>query len=186
VLPDLFDRHPDHSAMHVLMEMVFQNMPRGSKPGCLGYLLHGRSQSGAPRRAVFTLNEDEQTRKRKAIEAHSSQTALSGRRLMRFATDTEGFVAGLDSHDRDQPTLPWLPPRLLRQWLLLLVVDADGGERVSLGAGKSANLFWRDGSPAAHTLRKLHRPYYVKLYCTLPSPWVFDGWGWCRFGPTRA
>lgn len=186
VLPDLFDRHPDHSAMHVLMEMVFQSMPRESKPECLGYLLHGRSQTGAPCRAVFTLSPDEQVRKRRAIAAHTSQTALSGRRLMRSATDTEFFVAGLDCHDRDRPTLPWLPPRLVRRWLALLAVDAGGGERVALAAGASANLFWRDGSPAARTSRTLQPPYYVKLYCPLPSPWVFDGWGWCRFGPARA
>lgn len=186
VLPDLVDRHPDHSAMHVLMEMVFQSMPRGPKPKCLGYLLHGRSQSGAPCRAVFTLNEKEQARKRKAIEAHASQTALSSRWLMRFATDAETFVAGLDCHDRDQPTLPWLPPRLLRRWLALLVVDAAGGEKAGLGEGKNATLFWRDGSPAARTSRVLQPPYYVKLYCPLPSPWVFDGWGWCRFGSAHA
>lgn len=186
VLPDLVDRHPDHSAMHVLMEMVFQGMPRQARPECLGYLLHGRSRSGAPCRAVFLLDPDEQARKRRAIAAHASQIALSGRRLMRFATDTEMFVAGLDCHDRDSPTLPWLPPRLARPWLALLAVDRCGGEKMGLSAGRDANLFWRDGSPAARTSRTLHLPFYVKLYCPLPSPWVFDGWGWCRFGPSRA
>ncbi|MGH8216828.1 MAG: PIG-L deacetylase family protein, partial [Rhodanobacteraceae bacterium] len=151
VLPDLVDRHPDHSAMHVLMEMVFQSKPRASKPECLGYLLHGRSRPGAPLHAVFALQPDELTRKRRAIAAHASQTALSGRRLMRFATDTESFVSGLDSHDRDQPTLPWMPPGPVRRWLSLLVVDRGGGERVRLSATKDANLFWRDGSPAART-----------------------------------
>lgn len=186
VLPDLVDRHPDHSAIHVLMEMVFQSMPRGARPECLGYLLHGRSRSGAPCRAVFQLDAEEQARKRKAIAAHASQTALSGRRLMRFATDTERFVAGLDSHDRDRPTLPWLPPRPARPWLALLAVDRAGGEKVRLSSTRDANLFWRDGSPAARTSRILQPPYYLKLYCPLPSPWVFDGWGWCRFGPARA
>lgn len=186
VLPDLVDRHPDHSAMHVLMEMVFQSMPREARPECLGYLLHGRSRSGAPCRSLFILEPDEQARKRKAIAAHASQMALSGRRLMRFATDTEKFVAGLDYHDRARPTLPWLPPRLARPWLALLAVDRAGGERVRLSATRRANLFWRDGSPAARTSRPLHAPYYVKLYCPLPSPWVFDGWGWCRFGAARA
>lgn len=186
VLPDLVDRHPDHSAMHVLMEMVFQNMPPGAKPECLGYLLHGPSRSGAPRRAVFALDSEERERKRRAITAHASQMALSGRWLMRSATNTESFVAGLDSHDRNRPTLPWLPPRLLRRWLALLTVDADGGEKVRLNPGNGANLFWRDGSPAARTSRTLRSPYYVKLYSPLPSPWVFDGWGWCRFGATRA
>jgi hypothetical protein len=64
----------------------------------------------------------------------------------------------------------------------LLAVDAAGGERIRLGAGVDATLFWRDGSPAARTSRVLRPPYYIKLYCPLPSPWVFDGWGWCRFG----
>ncbi len=186
VLPDLVDRHPDHSAIHVLMEMVFQSMPGTVQPACLGYLLHGRSRPGAPRRAVFTLSDDELSHKRTAIAAHASQTALSGRRLLRFAMPTESFVAGLDSHDQTGPNLPWRPPRWLRPCLALLVVDSNGGERVSLESRAGTNLFWRDGSPAASTSRVLRAPYYVKLYCPLPSPWVFDGWGWCRFGVPRA
>ncbi len=186
VLPDLVDRHPDHSALHVLMEMVFQGLPADARPECLGYLLHGRSRPGVRRRAVFALDGDERARKRVAIEAHASQTALSRGRLMRFAAQTEAFVAGLDSHDRMSTTLPWLPPRALRPWLAMLAVDAEGGERIRLSSGSSANLFWRDGSPAARSSRVLQPPYYVKLYCPLPSPWVFDGWGWCRFGCARA
>lgn len=185
VLPDLVDRHPDHSAIHVLVEMVFQTTPDVVKPACLGYLLHGRSQPGTPLRAEFALNGVEQSRKRAAIESHASQTALSRARLLRHAAASETFVAGLDSHDRVDTTLPWLPPRMLRPFLALLTVDADGGERVRLGGG-GANLFWRDGSPAARASRPLRLPYYVKLYCPLPSPWVFDGWGWCRFGEPRA
>ncbi len=185
VLPDLVDRHPDHSAMHVLAEMVFRQLPAELKPACLGYLLHGRSQPGVPRRAVFALAAGEQVHKRSAIEAHASQIALSRGRLLRFAAGAEHFVAGLDCHDRVESVLPWQPPHLLRPALALLAVDAAGGERVQLGAGRDANLFWRDGSPAARTSRVLQPPYYVKLYCPLPSPWVFDGWGWCRFGPVR-
>lgn len=186
VLPDLVDRHPDHSAIHVLVELAFQTLPVEVKPDCLGYLLHGRSQPGVPRRAVFALNADEHGRKARAIEAHASQTALSRARLLRFAGTTETFVAGLDCHDRVDPTLPWLPPRPLRRALALLAVDGAGGERIRLGAGRGANLFWRDGSPAACVPRALRPPYYIKLYCPLRSPWVFDGWGWCRFDRLRA
>jgi LmbE family N-acetylglucosaminyl deacetylase len=182
VLPDLVDRHPDHSALHVLMEMVFQTSPQMRKPDCMGYLLHGRSQPGVPQRAVFTLTEEEVSRKRRAIEAHASQIALSRARFLRFAAATESFVAGLECHDRAGATLPWLPSRTLLPFLALLVVDAAGGERLRLRPGPDANLFWRDGSPAARSSRTLRPPYYVKLYCPLPSPWVFDGWGWCRFG----
>jgi len=186
VLPDLVDRHPDHSAIHVLVELVFQAMPGAVKPACLGYLLHGRSRPGMPQRALFALDETEQQRKRSAVAAHASQTALSRGRLMRFVSPTESFVAGLDCHDRSGAILPWRPPRLLRPTLALLAVDAGGGEKVRLCGGADANLFWNDGAPAGKTSRALRPPYYVKLYCTLPSPWVFDGWGWCRFGAPHA
>ena len=181
VLPDLVDRHPDHSAVHVLTEMLFQTTPQLAKPECLGYLLHGRSRPGVPRRAVLTLTGDEAVRKRAAIGAHASQMALSGRRLLRAAKDSEAFVAGLDCHDRGVATLPWCPPRGLRRALALLVVDAHGGQRLRVG-GAGANLFWRDGTPAAGAEWVPQPPCYIKLYCPLPSPWVFDGWGWCRFG----
>ncbi|HEX7326757.1 MAG TPA: PIG-L deacetylase family protein [Rhodanobacteraceae bacterium] len=187
ILPDLVDRHPDHSALHVLAEMAFQTMPGdGPRPACLGYLLHGRSQPGTPAHAVFSMQPAEQARKLQAIEAHASQTALSGARLRRFAGATEPFVAGLESHDQAGTTLPWRPPRILRPLLALLVVDAGGGARVRIGGGGAGALRWADGSPAAQPARALRRPYYVKLYCPLPSPWVFDGWGWCRFGTPHA
>ncbi len=183
VLPDLVDRHPDHSALHVLMEMVFQGMPRELRPDCLGYVLHGRARSGIPRwRAQLALSTDEAAGKRRAIEAHASQMAFSRKRLLRFATDEESFVAGLECHDQSEQRLPWLPPRLMRPALALLLVDAHGGLRVPLVSDGNANLRWRDGSSAAWSPRALQAPYYVKLCCTLPSPWIFDGWGWCRFG----
>jgi LmbE family N-acetylglucosaminyl deacetylase len=51
-LPDLVDRHPDHSAIHVLTELAFQSMPGFLKPACLGYLLHGRGRPRGGPRAV--------------------------------------------------------------------------------------------------------------------------------------
>lgn len=186
VLPDLVDRHPDHSALHVLMEMVFQGMPRELRPACLGYLLHGRARPGKARRAQLALSAEESAGKRRAIAAHASQMALSRKRMLRFASDSESFVAGLECHDHSEQRLPWLPPRLLRPVLALLLVDAHGGLRVPLASVGSADLHWRDGSPAACTPRALQAPFYVKLYCTLPSPWIFDGWGWCRFGDAGA
>jgi LmbE family N-acetylglucosaminyl deacetylase len=181
-LPDLADRHPDHSAVHVLAEMVVRPLPGDSKPACLGYLLHGHSHLGLPRRAVLTLDPAEQMRKRAAIEAHVSQVALSRRRMLRCAGAVESFVAGLNSREATGGRLPWLPPRPLRPALRLLAVDADGGERLPLRSRGEVNLYWRDGSPAARATRTLQPPFYLKLYCPMPSPWVFDGWGWCRLG----
>lgn len=186
VLPDLVDRHPDHSGMHVVLDLVLQRLSPSRRPACLGYLLHGRSRPGAPRRATFALDRDEQVRKRRAILAHASQAALGRSRLLRFATANEAFVAGLGGDDRASPTLPWLPPRPLRPALALLAVDAAGGAPLRLDGRGGTDLCWRDGSPAARVGRVLQRPYYVKLYCPVPSPWVFDGWGWCRFGRADA
>lgn len=186
VLPDLRDSHPDHSALHVLVGMASPDLPSRERPDCLGYLLHGRARTGLPRRAVLALSPGEVRNKRAAIAAHLSQMTLSRRRLLRFAAETEPFVAGVDCHERVGPRLPWLPARALRPFLALLVVDAEGGLRLGLGGGDDATLRWRDGSPAARTPRPLRAPYYVKLYCPLPSPWIFDGWGWCRCGGTGA
>jgi LmbE family N-acetylglucosaminyl deacetylase len=182
VLPDLADRHPDHSAVHVLVDMALRSLPGTLQPVCLGYLLHGRSHPGLPRRAVLALDPAEQARKRSAIKAHASQVALSRRRLLRSAGTTESFVAGLNPRDSAGVRLPWLPPRALRPALRLLAVDAAGGERIPLRIRGDVNLYWRDGSPAARTVRALLPPFYLKLYCPLPSPWVFDGWGWRRLG----
>lgn len=179
VLPDLADRHPDHSALHVLLDLALRVLPVADQPACLGYVLHGRSHPGLPRRAVLALSVDELARKHAAIGAHASQMALAGGRMMRSAAASETFVAGLRPHDAAVARLPWLPPRWLRPALRLLVVDADGGESVALGHDSVANLYWRDGSPAARTTRACRSPRYGKLYCALPSPWIFDGWGWC-------
>lgn len=180
VLPDLADRHPDHSAIHVLVDFALRESSGLARPDWLGYVLHGRRSADKPRCAVFDLGDAELTRKRRAIEAHASQMALSRRRLLRSASASEQFVAGLGGDDHAGPTLPWCPPRSLRSALALLVVDAKGGERVRLGTNDDANLFWSDGMPAARTARVPEPPYYVKLYCPLPSPWVFDCWGWSR------
>lgn len=179
VLPDLADRHPDHGALHVLVELALHDMQASRRPICFSYLLHGRSPAGRPPRAVLALDGAEIACKQRAIAAHASQMALSRRRFMRFASVTETFVAGLERNDACGTMLPWLPPRALRPLLSLLVVDAEGGMRLQLD-GKESGLRWRDGSPAASLPRPMQAPCYAKLFCRLPSPWVFDRWGWCR------
>ena len=73
-------------------------------------------------------------------------------------------------------------PRGLRGFMALFAVDAQGGQRLDCdGAHEGAALLWRDGTVAAPLARPLQAPYYVKLFSTLPSPWVFDRWGWKRF-----
>ena len=181
VLPELADAHPDHSALHVLLELVLDGMPEARRPECLCYVLHGRAAPDPKREVTFELNEAEQERKRNAIHAHRSQMTLSRGRLLRWATAQERFAAGLGNHRVTDSRLPWQPPRWLRSTMLLLAVDAQGGQRLPCRGVHDANLLWRDGSPAAHAARALNAPCYIKLYSAVPSPWVFDVWGWCRF-----
>ncbi|MEO6968311.1 MAG: PIG-L family deacetylase, partial [Rhodanobacteraceae bacterium] len=181
-LPDLADGHPDHSALHVLIELLLNGMPMERRPQCLCYLLHGRAPNDAPRRIALKLTPQEQARKRAAICAHKSQIALSRGRMLRFAGAFEYFSPGVGNHALSGPRLPWQPPRWLMPSMVLLAVDAQGGQRLTrCRDARRATLLWRDGSPAAHAARALQSPYYVKLYAKLPSPWVFDHWGWRRF-----
>jgi LmbE family N-acetylglucosaminyl deacetylase len=181
VVPDLADGHPDHSALHVLIELVLDGMPETARPQCLCYLLHGRAGLDVSRQVVFNLNEAEQARKRRAIHAHRSQMALSRGRMLRWATAQERFAPGIGNHSLGGSRLPWQPPRWLRGTMVLLAVDAQGGQRLPCTSASDANLFWADGAPAARTDRAPQAPYYIKLYSTVPSPWVFDVWGWRRF-----
>lgn len=181
VLPDLADGHPDHSALHVLLELVLNDMPEAGRPQCLCYLLHGQAELDPARQVVFELNEEEQARKRNAIHAHRSQMALSRGRMLRWATAQERFVLGVGNHSETGTHLPWQPPWWLRGTMVLLAVDVQGGQRLPCKDVREANLFWRGGEPAGCSARALQAPYYVKLYSTVPSPWVFDVWGWRRF-----
>ncbi|HEY3521259.1 MAG TPA: PIG-L family deacetylase [Rhodanobacteraceae bacterium] len=182
VLPDLSDSHPDHSALHVLLELVLDALPEAQRPQCLCYLLHGRARIDQGRRVSLTLTPQERPRKRAAILAHRSQIALSRGRLLRFAGEEERFARGSGDDSLPGPRLPWQVPHWMRGCMALFAVDARGGQRLDCDvAHEGTALLWRDGTPAAPLARPLQAPYYVKLYSTLPSPWVFDRWGWKRF-----
>lgn len=185
VLPDLRDSHPDHGALHLLVALVFATVPTLARPAFLAYLLHGHARIDQGRCTSLALTDAERARKRQAIEAHASQMLLSRRRFLRFAATSEVFTLPRTDEGAANACLPWRPPIALRPWLSLLVVDAQGGVRLRLD-GRDGGLRWRDGSPAARLPRPFLPPYYVKLYCRLPSPWVFDAWGWCRLGVSSA
>lgn len=183
VLPDLADSHPDHGALHVLLELTLNAMPVERQPLCLCYLLHGRARPQDARRVSFALTPREAARKRAAILAHRSQIALSRGRLMRFATDAEVFTQYVGDHSLNGSRLPWRIPRVLRSSMAMFAVDANGGQCLRCGACAEGTqlLRWSDGTSAAALSRPMQSPHYIKLFCTLPSPWVFDHWGWRRF-----
>lgn len=80
VMPTLADRHPDHSALRVLADLAL--LRTGSRCQRLGYVVHGEKPRDANR--LLTVARDAQA-KRRAMEAHASQLALSRKRLLGLA-----------------------------------------------------------------------------------------------------
>ncbi|WP_082190089.1 PIG-L deacetylase family protein [Frateuria defendens] len=172
VMPALDDHHPDHGAAHVIARLAVAAW--GGEPALLGYLVHGRPTGAgpevgpapaAPRHAV----------KLAALDCHHSQLALSAKRMHRLAGRPERFRApagpGGDSR------LPWRPPAPWRRLLRLTVADGEGVRDWRWHEApleRSADGGFRLAGQGAG-------PRFAKLYLDLPSPWIFDHWGWCEF-----
>ncbi len=170
-LPSIDDRHPDHGAAHVLVRLALAGQPE--PPPLLTYLVHGQGRDtgfvelGSPLGQVAN--------KQMALAAHASQMALSGRRMRRLAARPERYAAPAPS----PLALPWQPPFWLQPWLRLSLVSATGTQS---WRWHDAPL-WRDSrgdyrvSPADD---RAGQPQFARLASTLPSPWIFDHWGWCE------
>lgn len=201
-LPALGDRHPDHSALHVMLDLALLR----ARAACvrLDYVVHGEK---APEnaRAVLAGVADQQ-RKQQAMLEHRSQIALSRRRLLALAARPERFGI-LDS--RSALALPFDEPLKIRiphraAWalhrpheLLLLLTTASGTLRFRFALprfptrraapailvdalGRSLTVEWIDGAmivtlPAQSTpLLAIH----AKLDRLRPRLNIFDKECW--------
>jgi len=130
-MPSLRDRHPDHGALRVMVDLALAKSR--SQSVRLGYVVHGRTADADG----WRLEDDaiRHQRKRDALMAHASQVGLSRRRLLRWADQPETFdraesestlAASPPSADRIL-RIPLLPAyRFLRQHDLLVVLGARG------------------------------------------------------------
>jgi len=173
-LPSLQDRHPDHSAAHVLLRLALVGRP--APPALFTYLVHGRAGHGGG--LPITASPAQMANKRVALRAHGSQLALSGKRLWRLAERSETY-RDLRRAPPALASLPWHPPRWLRPWLQLDVVDPAGVRSwrwqdapLRRGADGAFHLSLPAGERAA--------PRFARLSMQLRSPWIFDHWGWCQ------
>ena len=174
VLPALSDRHPDHGTAHVLLRLALAGI--AEPPVVWTYLIHAASAVQA--RIDVGGTTAQRAAKLAALEAHASQTALSGGRLRRLATAAERF-------DELTPTptngiLPWQPPALLQPLLWLSVADARGAQS---WRWPQAPLQRR--AEGGYRLMAAHQgdgPRFARLGLRIPSPWIFDHWGWCEIG----
>jgi LmbE family N-acetylglucosaminyl deacetylase len=174
VFPALADRHPDHSAAHVVVRLALRGLD--VRPACFVYPVHGRPGSGARTESGGTGQQV--AGKLAALDEHRSQMALSRKRMRRLALRPESLLP-LDTDALD--CLPWNPPLALRPWLRLSLASVAGG----------FSWPWNE-APLDHDGRGFRLslagiddrlPRFVKLTCGLPSPWIFDRWGWCELAP---
>ena len=86
-LPALGDRHPDHSALHVMLEVALRRQSRSGYRR-LEYLVHGRACGFA-----LALDADQREGKRLALLAHATQLSLSRRRMQGLCERSERFAA---------------------------------------------------------------------------------------------
>jgi LmbE family N-acetylglucosaminyl deacetylase len=127
VAPVLFDRHPDHSALRVLLELA---LAKTAYMDCrrLGFVVHGSVLDGGS--IAVPIAAIQQQTKQRALYAHATQTRLSEKRLLDISARTEHFesVAAPEAHTIDTGAcvlhIRW-PAR--RRWLhrhdLLLVYE---------------------------------------------------------------
>ena len=96
------DRHPDHSALAVLLRLAVDRLA-GAHVGFsqIAYIVHGAPPPGA---FQLPLAPDELDRKYTAILCHRSQLVLSRRRFLSHAAERECFV---------EPTTPSAAHRVL-------------------------------------------------------------------------
>jgi LmbE family N-acetylglucosaminyl deacetylase len=88
VVPDIRDRHPDHSAAFLLAHAALAAAPRAVR--MLAFAVHGGGPAGEDA-VVVPLDALQRERKRAAIEAHASQMRLSRRRFLRYAQAEERY-----------------------------------------------------------------------------------------------
>jgi len=87
-LPALDDRHPDHSALHVLVRLALSRCAE-VRPSLYSFGVHGTVD---PRDMVaLTLSEGQRETKAAAIQQHTTQMQLSRRRFVAYAKRREPF-----------------------------------------------------------------------------------------------
>jgi LmbE family N-acetylglucosaminyl deacetylase len=186
VLPALSDRHPDHSATHVLARGAI--VGAASPPRLYAFAVH--AVAGIFADTTVTLTPAQRELKRAAILAHETQMRLSRRRFLRYAASNEEFFSVGDAIEEDL------------QHPLRAHMDAAGQLQVSVdlrrwdGPWRDRVLFvaLADGSRIMQPLHDIaHRQRgeiharvqcpkaaggYVKLARAKPGWRVFDRFGW--------
>ena len=172
-LPALADRHPDHGSAHVLTRLALAAC-EGGQPQLFAYLVHGRDDSCEPALALPATATMHAT-KLVALGAHHSQMALSAGRMRRLTDRPERYCRVADHPVAPGRALPWRPG-LWRSHLRLTFADGAG---IRSWPWTRAPV-QRDADGHFMLAVPVQAPGFVRLDMDMPSPWIFDRWGWCE------
>ena len=189
-LPALSDRHPDHSALHVMLQLVLAK--RNTQPRLLAFGVHG--VGAAASQIELQLDDSFRETKARAIFAHATQMRLSGRRFLAYARPIELFQnASIPA--RADPAHPL--HALIKDGHLEIRIDrkiwggiVNGWMRVVIDA--QATPFFTEfelprGGEMAQDNRIIRLPLpqigavrqgFVKLGRRKPGLRIFDRFGW--------
>jgi LmbE family N-acetylglucosaminyl deacetylase len=93
LVPDISDTHPDHSALGLMLRLVFNRLSGNNPRLCVwNFLVHGNSIQFSARAAALPQTRQETAIKIATIACHQSQLKLSRRRFMAYAGRPEHFV----------------------------------------------------------------------------------------------
>ena len=187
IAPSIDDRHPDHSASYVLCQLALARAGSNAHVGT--YVVHG---AASLRATALELAPAARERKLRAVAKHRSQLILSRARMLGYAARPERFELRATSHRREAGSSlvqPWRVGSLGARTMNLLVVSGDRAWTVGIGRSRADD--WRapvcqrdsDGRITLHPAQsgEVEGPLYVKLVSRLPSPWIYDRWGWAEF-----
>ena len=160
ILPALSDRHPDHSATHILSRLALAACSAVT-PRLLTFAVHGAEPTHDG--LAICLNEAQRGIKQAAILAHASQMRLSQRRFLRYAGLRESYreVAQVLGDDPQHP----LHARVDQQAILRVRVDLRRWNATLRGHA----LFVAIQSDSGASLRWLIRPESRNGRVELPS-----------------
>lgn len=134
-MPSLHDRHPDHGALRVLVELALDRAH--AKAERLGYVVHGRDADSGDWR--LPRDEARHARKVAALMSHTSQISLSRKRLLRWASAPETFERAEAASPIATPAATTLRIPLAPAWrfwrrhdLLAIVSDGSRIERARI------------------------------------------------------
>jgi LmbE family N-acetylglucosaminyl deacetylase len=93
IFPSHFDRHPDHSAVAVMIQLILPELVlNGITTSAWTYAVHGNSCSFFGRAEPMQSSDQERLMKLQAIRCHATQLRLSRRRFLGYLSRAESFI----------------------------------------------------------------------------------------------